>query len=131
MLNKVGHIGSFEYYRDVCQLRGQFTGANGSVGTIQFKGMATITRTGEGTYVLKVLAADGVSALKGMHVKNFNIWAINPNTADGLSGPTLVTADAMSTAGTLNFTTQNAALAAADIIAIAKMAIELSPEAPS
>jgi hypothetical protein len=132
-LARVASAIAFWFYRDTMQVRGQFTGANGSVGTILFKGLATVTRTGEGTYVFKLLAADGTSALKGFHLKNFNIFSIASSTADGLSGGMdwQITADAINAAGTINFTAFNAAGAAADIIAVAKMAVEISMEAAS
>lgn len=131
MLNRVGNAIAFWFYRDTVMLRGQFTGANGSVGTIRFKGLATVTRTGEGTYQLKLLQADGTTALKGYHLKNFNVVGIAPADADGLSGGWRITADAINASGTIDFTTYNLATAAADVIGVAKMAVELSVEAAS
>lgn len=132
-LRRVGNVIAQYFYRDTCQVRGQFTGVNNSANTtIQFKGLGTVARTGEGTYVFTLFGDDGVSARKGYHLKNFNIVAINPVITDGLgSGDYAITADAINSAGTLNFTTFNQAGSAADVIGIAKLAIEISTEAAS
>lgn len=120
------------YYRDSCFIRGQFTGNNGAANTlIKFKGLATVARTGEGTYTFTLLAADGVSALKGMHLKAFNLNALNPADADGGSGRTIITADAINASGTISFKTYNQAGVAADLLVVAKLDVELSPEAAS
>jgi hypothetical protein len=131
-LARVGSAIAQWFYRDTCCVRGQFTGADGSVGTIKFKGLATITRSGEGTYVFKLLQSDGTTVLKGYHLKSFHIFAINPTSTDGLGkGAYIVTDDSINTAGTINFTTFNAAGNAADVIAVAKVAVEVSVEAAS
>lgn len=119
------------YYRDTNFVRGQFTGANGSVGTILFKGLGAIARTGEGVYTFTLLQADGVTALKGFHIKNLNFAFVAPNSADGGSGLTEITTDSMNATGVLTFTTRNLAGTAADVIGLCKMGIELSPEAAS
>lgn len=124
-------VGQF-YYRDTCFVRGQFTGNNGAANTlIKFKGLATVARTGEGTYTFTLLAADGVAALKGMHLKAFDLNAINPADADGGSGRTIITADALFASGTISFKTYNQAGAAADVLVVAKLDVEISPEAAS
>ena len=130
-LARVGSSVAFNYYANTSFVRGQFTGANGSVGTIKFKGLATITRTGEGAYTFKLLANDGTSALKGFHLKAFNLNAINPADADGGSGRTIITADALNASGTIDFKTYNQAGVAADVIAVAKLDVEISTEAAS
>lgn len=129
---KVGSVIAQWFYLNTGCIRGQFTGADGSVGTIKFKGLATITRSGEGTYVFKLLQSDGTTALKGYHLKSFHIFAINPTATDGLGlGGYAITADALNASGTINFTTFNNAGNAADVIAVAKMAVEVSTEAAS
>lgn len=131
-LRRVGSVIAQFFYRETAFVRGQFTGADGSVGTILFKGLATITRSGEGTYVFKLLGDDGVSARLGYHLKSFHIFAINPTSTDGLGvGGYKITADAINASGTINFTTFNAAGTAADVIAVAKMGVELATEGAS
>ena len=120
------------FYRDSCFIRGQFTGNNNAANTlIKVNGLATVARTGEGTYTFTLLANDGVTALKGFHLKDFRLTCINPNAADGGSGTVIITADALNASGTINFTTNHAAGAAADILVVAKLAVEISPEAAS
>ena len=132
-LAKVGNIVAQWFYKDTCQVRGQFTGVATSPNTtIQFKKLATVARTGVGTYVFTLLQADGVTALKGYHLKRFYIFGINPNSANGLAdGGFCITADAINASGTVNFTTFNLAGSAADIVGVAKMDVEISTEAAS
>lgn len=130
-LRRIGNAIASWFYRDTQMVRGQFTGANGSVGTILFKGLATITYSAEGVYIFKLLAADGTSALKGYHLKNFQLIPFAPATTDGLSGPWEVTTDAINASGTITFTTRNQAFAAADVIGLCKVAIELAIEGAS
>ena len=101
---------------------GEFTGANGSVSGMLSKGEVTVSRSGEGVYVLT--AADG----RGARLTRFSINVINPNTADGGSGRTDLTTDAMVASGAITITTFNQANAAADIIAVAKFEIETERE---
>jgi hypothetical protein len=132
MLRRVGGIVANWFYNNTCQIRGQFTGVNNSANTgIKFKGLATVARTGEGTYTFTLLADDGVTALKGFHLKDFNIFVISPTATDGLGIGCnwIITADSLNASGTINFTTFNNAGAAADIIGLAKMAVEISTEA--
>lgn len=132
-LRRVGSVIATWFYRDTAHVRGQFTGVDNSANTtIQFKGLATVARTGEGTYTFTLLSDDGVSARKGYHLKSFHIFAINPTVTDGLgNGGYRITADAINASGTLNFTTYNNAATAADIVGVAKVAVELSLEAAS
>jgi hypothetical protein len=130
-LRRVGNMIAQWFYRDTCHVRGEFTGANGSVGSIKFKGLATVTYVGEGVYDIKLLANDGTSALKGFHIKSVALVPVAPATTDGLSGPWAITTDTMNSAGVVRVTTKNEAFAAADIIGVCKVAIELSPEAAS
>jgi hypothetical protein len=131
-LRRVGNAIAQWFFRDTQQVRGKFTGANGSVGTILFKGLATISRSGEGVYVLTVLAADGTSGLKGYHIKALDFTFVAPAAADGGSGPKPeITTDALNSAGTITFTTRNLAGTAADVIGVCFVDLEISPEAAS
>lgn len=117
-------------YRDTAFIHGEFTGANGSVGTgNKFKGVAVLTRSGEGVYVLTLVQDDGATALKGYSIKGFNTIAVAPNSADGGSGTTEITTDALNASGTVTFTTRNLAGAAADVIGRMFIELKVSPEA--
>jgi hypothetical protein len=119
-------------HQGTVHVRGKFTGANGSVGTILFKGNANITRTGEGAYTYTLLADDGTSGRKGYHIKALNFTFVAPNSADGGSGPKPeITTDSLNSAGTIAFTTRNLAGTAADIIGICFVDLEISTEAAS
>lgn len=131
-LARTGSTVAFHFYANTCFIRGQFTGNNNAANTlIKFKGLATVARTGEGLYTFTLLQADGVTPLKGMHLKAFNLNAINPADADGGSGRTIITADAINASGTINFKTYNQAGVAADLLVVAKLDVELSTEAAS
>lgn len=130
-LRRVGTTVAQFFFRDTAFVRGQFTGANGSVGTILFKGLGVIARTGEGVYTFTLLADDGTSGRKGYHIRNLVFTYVAPNSADGGSGQTEITTDSMNATGVLTFTTRNLAGTAADVIGLCKMAIELSTEAAS
>lgn len=120
-------------YRDSVFLTGEFTGENGAItaGTVKFKGTATITRSGEGVYVLTLLQENGSSALKGYSLKYFDVIAVAPNAADGGSGVTEITTDALLASGTVTFTMRNAAAAAADAIGRVLVKAEFAMEANS
>jgi hypothetical protein len=117
-------------YRDVVFIHGQFTASAGAVATVLFKGCATITYSAAGTYVLKLLQDDGVTALKGYHLKSFHAFAIAPVLTDGLgSGDYAISVDSLNSAGTITFRTMTNAGAVADAIAVVKISMEISPEA--
>lgn len=131
-LRRVGNAVAAWFYRDTQHVRGRFTGANGSVGTILFKGLATIARTGEGVYTLTLLNDDGSSGRKGYHIKALDFTFVAPNAADGGSGPKPeITTDSLNATGVITFTTRNLAGTAADVIGICIVDLEISPEAAS
>ncbi len=121
----------FATHRDQVGVSGKFTGANGSVGTILAKGNFTILYIAEGVYDIKLLAADGTSALKGFHIKTLNLIPVAPASTDGLSGPWEITTDGLNANGLIRVTTRNQAFAAADIIGVCFVYLEISPEAAS
>jgi hypothetical protein len=117
-------------YRDTVFIHGQFTASAGAVATILFKGVATVTYSAAGTYVIKLLQDDGVTALKGYHLKSFHVFAVAPVLTDGLgSGDYAISADALNSAGTITFKTMTNAGAVADAIAVVKVALQISTEA--
>ena len=77
----------------------------------------------------KLLANDGTTALHGFHIKALNLVPIAPASTDGLSGPWEITTDTMNSAGVVRVTTRNQAFAAADVIGVCKVDLEISPEA--
>jgi hypothetical protein len=119
------------FYRDTCFIYGNYTGVNNAAGTGLFKGLVVMARTGEGVYTITLLAADGVTALKGFHLKNLTLIPVAPASTDGLSGPWEITTDAINASGVITITTRNQAFAAADIIGLVKVALQISPEAAS
>lgn len=122
---------AFFLFRDTNFIQGEFTGANGSVGTILFKGVATVSRSGEGVYIFKLLQADGSTALLGFKLKSLSMIGVAPAAADGLSGVTEITTDALNASGTVTFTTRNLAGTAADVIGRCIVSCVISPEAAS
>lgn len=102
---------------------GEFTGANGSISGVKFKGEITVAYSAEGVYIFTFVGT------KPTRLSDFNPTIINPAVADGGSGRVVITADNLASAGTITVTTFNQANAAADIIGVAKFEFATEQEA--
>lgn len=130
-LRRVGSAIAQFFYANTAFVRGEFTGAVGSISLVKFKGLMSATWNSTGLVTFTLLANDGVSALKGLHIKNLQIVPLTPTGATVGGWTWSLAANNMGTAGTFQIQFQQQSWAAADVVGIVKVAVELSSEAPS